>query len=63
MALVGDKLAGIAAANGWAGLVINGCIRDSAALGRLDLGIVALGANPRPSAKHGDGEVVLNQNG
>jgi len=59
VALVGDKLAGLAAANGWAGIVINGCIRDSAALGRLDLGVVALGANPRPSTKNGDGEVDI----
>lgn len=57
VALVGDKVAGLAAANGWAGLVINGCVRDSAALGRLDLGVVALGTNPRPSDKHGDGEI------
>jgi regulator of ribonuclease activity A len=59
VALVGDKLAGLAAVNGWAGLVINGCVRDSAALGRLDLGVVALGTNPRPSTKNGDGDVDI----
>ena len=54
VALVGDKLAGLAAANGWAGLVIHGCVRDVAALRELDLGINALGSNPRPSGKHGE---------
>ena len=56
-ALVGDKVAGLALANGWAGLVINGCVRDVEALGRLAIGISALGSNPRPSAKNGVGEV------
>ena len=57
VALLGDKVAGIAADQGWAGLVIHGCVRDSAALGRLDLGIAALGTNPRPSGKEGAGEI------
>jgi regulator of ribonuclease activity A len=57
MALVGDMLAGAALANGWAGLVLNGAVRDSAALSGLDLGIKALGTNPRPSAKTGAGAV------
>jgi regulator of ribonuclease activity A len=57
VALLGDKVAGIAAEQGWAGLVIHGCVRDSAALGRLDLGIAALGTNPRPSGKEGAGEI------
>jgi len=56
VALLGDNLAGLALANGWTGLVINGCVRDVAALRELDLGIVALGSNPRPSDKGGDGE-------
>lgn len=56
-ALVGDVIAGLAVANGWSGLVINGAVRDAAALGRLDLGIKALGTNPRTSAKNGDGQV------
>ncbi len=56
VALVGDMLAGLARDNGWAGLVINGCVRDVAALAGLDLGIKALAACPRPSAKLGAGE-------
>lgn len=56
VALVGDMLAGLARDNGWAGLVINGCVRDVAALTGLDLGIKALAPCPRPSAKLGAGE-------
>lgn len=56
-ALVGDIVAGLAVANGWAGLVLNAAVRDVAALARLPLGICALGSNPRKSAKTGAGEV------
>ena len=56
-ALAGDNVAGLALENGWAGLVINGCVRDVVALGRLALGVKALGSNPRPSGKDGGGEV------
>jgi regulator of ribonuclease activity A len=56
-ALVGDNVAGLALESGWAGLVINGCVRDVEALGRLAIGISALGSNPRPSGKNGVGEV------
>ena len=57
VALVGDNIAGIARDNGWAGLVINGCVRDVAALRELEIGILALGSNPRRSGKNGGGEV------
>jgi regulator of ribonuclease activity A len=56
-ALVGDNIAALARGNGWAGIVINGCIRDVVALDELGLGIKALGANPRPSGKAGGGEL------
>jgi regulator of ribonuclease activity A len=56
-ALVGDLIAGLAQANGWAGLVVHGAVRDTEALGRLDIGIKALGANPRKSAKLAAGQV------
>ena len=57
VALLGDMVAGLAAGNGWAGVVLNGCVRDSAALGVLGVGIKALGTNPRPSGKVGAGEI------
>jgi regulator of ribonuclease activity A len=55
--LVGDVIAGLAQSNGWAGLVINGAVRDVVALGRLEIGVKALGSNPRKSDKAGAGEV------
>lgn len=57
VALLGDNLAGIARRNGWAGIVVNGCVRDVATLRKLEIGIRALGSNPRRSAKAGGGEV------
>ncbi|BBZ46776.1 ribonuclease E activity regulator RraA [Mycobacterium parmense] len=55
-ALVGEVIAELARSNGWAGLVINGAVRDAAALRGIDIGIKALGTNPRKSTKTGDGE-------
>lgn len=55
-ALVGDLIAGLGVANGWVGVIINGAVRDVAVLRTLDLGIKALGSNPRKSAKTGAGE-------
>jgi len=56
-ALLGDNIAGLAVASGWAGIVVYGCVRDVAALAELPIGIKALGTNPRPSGKGGAGEV------
>lgn len=56
-ALVGDVIAAIAVERGWAGLVVHGAVRDSVALDQLDLGIKALGTNPRKSTKTGAGTV------
>ncbi|WP_214411338.1 ribonuclease E activity regulator RraA [Sphaerisporangium fuscum] len=55
-ALMGDVIAGMAVASGWSGVVINGAVRDVAALAALDLGVKALGSNPRKSTKNGTGE-------
>ena len=55
-ALLGDLIAGSAVENGWAGVVVHGAVRDVVALGGLPLGVVALGSNPRKSAKDGVGE-------
>jgi len=56
-ALIGDVLAGIGASNGWAGIVVNGVIRDAAAIAAFDMGVKALGTNPRKSSKAGTGEI------
>ncbi len=55
-ALVGDQLAVLARKNGWAGIVVNGCIRDSVEIGNMDIGIKALNTNPRKSVKKGAGD-------
>ena len=59
-ALMGDMIAESAVANGWAGVVINGAIRDRLAIAELDLGVKALGSNPRKSLKTGAGEVDVD---
>ncbi|MFC7533269.1 ribonuclease E activity regulator RraA [Actinoplanes sp. GCM10030250] len=64
-ALMGDIIGGLAVDNGWAGVIINGAVRDVAALRELPVGIKALGSNPRKSGKTGSGErdVVLEFGG
>ncbi|MGY1552898.1 ribonuclease E activity regulator RraA [Microbacterium sp. A588] len=59
-ALMGDLIAASAVANGWAGVVIHGAIRDSVAIAGLDLGVKALGTNPRKSGKLGTGELDVD---
>lgn len=58
-ALVGGRLARLAAANGWAGLVVNGCVRDVREIAEASLGVKALAACPRPPAKTGAGEQAV----
>jgi regulator of ribonuclease activity A len=58
-ALVGDILAGLAAKNGWQGIVVNGCIRDAAAIASLPIGIRALNTHPLKSGKKGTGQENL----
>jgi regulator of ribonuclease activity A len=55
-ALLGDMLAEQAAANGWAGLVINGAIRDVDEIGATALGVQALGRCPLKTEKLGMGQ-------
>ena len=59
-ALMGDMIAASAVANGWAGVVINGAIRDRTALADMPLGVKALGSNPRKSSKAGAGETDVD---
>jgi regulator of ribonuclease activity A len=56
-ALLGDVLAQLAVDNGWAGVVVNGCIRDSKEMAQMPLGVMALATHPRKSVKKGAGEV------
>jgi regulator of ribonuclease activity A len=55
-ALLGGNLGASAVKNGWAGVVIDGCVRDVAELAELDIGIRALATIPMPPDKHGTGE-------
>lgn len=55
-ALLGDRLAQLAYDNGWAGIVVNGCIRDSAEIAAIPLGVKALHTVPKKSGKEGAGE-------
>ncbi|SHF12604.1 regulator of ribonuclease activity A [Modicisalibacter ilicicola DSM 19980] len=55
-AMLGDMLAEKAAANGWAGVVMFGCVRDIDVLAEIRLGVQALGAHPRRSEKRGEGQ-------
>ena len=56
-ALVGGNLAAAAARNGWAGLVVDGCVRDSAELALADVGIRALALMPLPTERRQAGAV------
>ena len=55
-ALLGDMLAAKAAESGWAGLIINGVIRDVDEIGATALGVQALGACPFKTDKLGVGQ-------
>jgi len=55
-ALVGDLLAQLAIDNEWAGIIVNGCIRDAGEIDTMDVGIRALATNPAKSEKRGEGQ-------
>lgn len=55
-ALLGDMLATLGIQNNWAGVVVNGCIRDSQAIAGMAIGIKALNTHPKKSVKQGQGE-------
>jgi regulator of ribonuclease activity A len=59
VALLGDNLATSALENGWAGIVVFGCVRDTAVLATLDLGVMALAASPKRSMKNGEGRANI----
>jgi len=59
-ALMGDNLATLAIDNNWAGVVINGCIRDAAQIGDMQVGVFAIGTCPRKSRKAGEGEINVS---
>ncbi|MCK9381546.1 MAG: ribonuclease E activity regulator RraA [Sulfuritalea sp.] len=58
-ALVGDQLAALGVRNGWAGLVVYGCIRDSRAIGEMDIGVFAIDTHPMKTVKRNVGEADI----
>jgi regulator of ribonuclease activity A len=55
-ALVGGNLAQLGEKNGWAGVVVYGCVRDTLELDACNIGIRALATHPQRSQKRGAGE-------
>lgn len=55
-ALIGDQLAALGVKNGWSGIVVYGCIRDSRAIGAMDIGVFALATHPQKTVKKNQGE-------
>ena len=53
---LGDNLAALGQRNGWAGVVVYGCIRDSADIAGIEIGVKALNTHPLKSVKKGIGE-------
>jgi len=54
-AMMGDVMAALGASHGWEGVVINGCIRDSADVARVNIGVKALATTPRKTVKRDQG--------
>src|SRR5665647_1984642 len=55
-ALLGGNIGAAAAKNGWAGVVIDGCVRDVTELAALEVGIRALASMPLPTEKRNEGQ-------
>ena len=64
-ALVGDQLAILAQKNGWEGIVVYGCIRDSGDINGLNIGVRALNTHPQKSIKKnvGDRDIAVTFGG
>jgi regulator of ribonuclease activity A len=56
-ALLGGNLAQLAQRNGWVGVIVDGCVRDTVEIDACDVGVRALAANPRRSEKRGEGAI------
>lgn len=55
-AMLGDRIAASAVENGWNGVLLYGCVRDSSDIAQMPLGVKALATNPRKSEKRGEGQ-------
>lgn len=61
-ALLGDMITSAAIDNGWAGIVVYGCVRDVDIILNMPIGIMALGSIPRKSTRRGEGQKDLEIN-
>lgn len=55
VAVLGDKMARLGVSNGWAGVIVNGAVRDCDTLSQLEFGVLALGAVPVRGGLQGEG--------
>ena len=60
VALLGDMIAEAGVKNNWSGIVINGYVRDIDILGKLDIGVQALGTMPVKSEKKNQGQLGID---
>lgn len=58
-ALMGDMITKSAVDNGWAGVIISGCVRDVDEIAKMELGVLALASIPKKSVRKGVGETGL----
>ncbi|MEN6670752.1 ribonuclease E activity regulator RraA [Psychrobacter sp. B38] len=58
-ALLGDMIAQSAIDNGWAGVIVYGCVRDVDDLAKMDIGVMALGCIPRKSTRRDEGQTDI----
>ena len=55
-AMLGDLIAASAVEQGWAGVILYGCVRDSREIAAMPLGVKALATHPRKSLRRGEGQ-------
>ncbi len=55
-AMLGDMLGEEAVKNKWSGVIVYGCVRDSADLAKLNVGVKALNTHPMKSARTMEGQ-------
>lgn len=56
-AVVGDQIAALGLNNDWAGIIINGAIRDSVDIDAMDYAVFAIGTSPKKSTKEKTGKL------
>jgi|LGOV01.1.fsa_nt_gb regulator of ribonuclease activity A len=60
VAVVGDKLMGFAKENNWAGIIVNGYVRDIGTTKDITVGLIALGTCPKKAPIQNSGKTNVN---